>query len=273
MVVTPTWAKEVLETKNKLNRNPSAQQVKKYAELMRRGDWRETHQGIAFGTDGTLFDGQHRLAAVVEAGVPITMMVTYDLDDRSREAIDTGRKRTPGDLLKLFDLENHGKHKSFASMARVIYQLEHGDLECLPVEFADIKAFVDRFRVHLEWASKLPPRVRYMTATLRGVLAYLYCIDNDKCNEFARQISTGVGIEAGSAVHSLQRWLEQHPIKDHASRMRTVAAVMRSFLLFLEGKSSKFVRSLSGEDSQDQKKSFTELVNKVKKLRAKALAR
>lgn len=41
--------------------------VKGFAEAMSRGEWMVTHQGIAFSSAGVLVDGQHRLAAVIEA--------------------------------------------------------------------------------------------------------------------------------------------------------------------------------------------------------------
>jgi hypothetical protein len=49
----------------------SKRTVRDFAEAMRRGDWRLTHQGIAFDASGALVDGQHRLAAIVEADVPV----------------------------------------------------------------------------------------------------------------------------------------------------------------------------------------------------------
>jgi hypothetical protein len=34
-----------------------------------------THQGIAFDTQGVLVDGQHRLAAIIEADRPVELTV------------------------------------------------------------------------------------------------------------------------------------------------------------------------------------------------------
>ncbi len=49
------------------NRPISLKTVNNYALTMLKGNWRHTHQGIAFNLDGHLSDGQHRLLALVQA--------------------------------------------------------------------------------------------------------------------------------------------------------------------------------------------------------------
>lgn len=51
--VTPAKAEEWLGA-NAQNRPQSSRVVQGFAEAMRRGEWRVTHQGIAFDTDGVL---------------------------------------------------------------------------------------------------------------------------------------------------------------------------------------------------------------------------
>ncbi len=72
--VTPRRAAEYLE-RNTANRPLSKRTVREFAEAMRRGEWRVTHQGIAFDTEGALVDGQHRLAAIIEADLPVETTV------------------------------------------------------------------------------------------------------------------------------------------------------------------------------------------------------
>ncbi len=49
--ITPNKAAEYLE-RNTANRPLSARTVREFAAAMRRGEWRVTHQGIAFDTTG-----------------------------------------------------------------------------------------------------------------------------------------------------------------------------------------------------------------------------
>jgi hypothetical protein len=69
--VTPDMARTWL--KNNTNNHPvSARRV----QLIAKGKWCVTHQGIAFGPNGELYDGQHRLLAIVMANVPVPVLVT-----------------------------------------------------------------------------------------------------------------------------------------------------------------------------------------------------
>lgn len=102
--VTPAMAEEWL-AHNTTNRIVREVRVASYAATMKRGQWRLTHQGVAFGADGLLYDGQHRLLAVKTAGVPVTMLVVRGLPMVAREEIDTGTTRSGADNLTIVDGE------------------------------------------------------------------------------------------------------------------------------------------------------------------------
>lgn len=74
--------------------------VDRYARDMLNGAWNLTHQGIAFDTKGRLIDGQHRLAAIVKAGVPVKMTVVRDTPAGAFDHVDIGFCRTTADVLK-----------------------------------------------------------------------------------------------------------------------------------------------------------------------------
>lgn len=63
------------------------------------GRWKLTHQGIAIADDGFLLDGQHRVMEVFIKGLPIAIMITYNAPDDIFPFIDTGKRRSPGDVL------------------------------------------------------------------------------------------------------------------------------------------------------------------------------
>jgi hypothetical protein len=72
--------------------------VRAFAEPMRRGDWMLTHQGVAFDSNGVLVDGQHRLAAVIEAELPMEMTVFTDVEPDIFDVLDTGIRRNAADV-------------------------------------------------------------------------------------------------------------------------------------------------------------------------------
>lgn len=98
MRVTPEMASEWLKL-NSTNRRIEPKRVAFLAQQILNNNWAVTHQGIAFWDDGTLADGQHRLMAIVNAGVAVEILVTRGLKKPSIHAIDVGRPRSTRDIL------------------------------------------------------------------------------------------------------------------------------------------------------------------------------
>ncbi len=86
--ITPARAAEWLEA-NTTNRPLSRPVVRSFAEAMRRGEWLVTHQGIAFDVNGVLVDGQHRLAAIIEADLPVQLTVFREVAEGTFDVLDT----------------------------------------------------------------------------------------------------------------------------------------------------------------------------------------
>lgn len=87
--------------RNTNNRAFSPANYKQWRDVVLRGEWQVTNQGIAFLKDGTLGDGQHRLAGILLAGISVEVEVTYGLTEAERDAIDIGRKRTVSDIASI----------------------------------------------------------------------------------------------------------------------------------------------------------------------------
>jgi hypothetical protein len=115
--ITPARAGELLEA-NTANRPISKSTVRAFAEAMRRGDWLVTHQGTAFGTNGVLVDGQHRLAAVIEADLPVEMTVFSEVEPDSFDVLDTGKRRNTADVLAI---EGEKSTTMLAAMLRTVW--------------------------------------------------------------------------------------------------------------------------------------------------------
>jgi hypothetical protein len=73
------------------------------------GQWRETHQAIALNRDGIVIDGQHRLTAIVAAGMTVRVLIAKDVADETFDVIDTGSVRSPYDVLTLAGIPNAAK--------------------------------------------------------------------------------------------------------------------------------------------------------------------
>lgn len=103
-VFTPELAGKIIEERNPYNyRNISMETVAIFANDMKNGNWKENGECIKFDTNGNLIDGQHRLMAVIQSGIPIEFVVVLDLDTSVADTIDIGRKRSIEQYLKWAD--------------------------------------------------------------------------------------------------------------------------------------------------------------------------
>lgn len=99
-IVTPNEAERLLAY-NTGNRAIRKRHVDYFVRLIQQGEFQLTHQGAAFtGTmqdPGRILDGQHRLHAIVRAGIPTKLAFFWECDEATFAAIDAGVVRTFAD--------------------------------------------------------------------------------------------------------------------------------------------------------------------------------
>jgi hypothetical protein len=101
--ITPDQARQWIENANFSNPREKInwRNVTKFARAIKDGKWTTTHQGIAFDKFNRLVDGQHRLLAIIESGIPIYLMVTTGVSLDSVPDMDQGSKRDTATLLNV----------------------------------------------------------------------------------------------------------------------------------------------------------------------------
>lgn len=104
--VTPRIAASMLEH-NANNRRLNPSTVKKYASDMTAGRWEDNGQSIIMGPDEQLLDGQHRLHALIMAGVTLSFLVVRGVSEAARRTIDLTRARNIADQLRMAGVDNY----------------------------------------------------------------------------------------------------------------------------------------------------------------------
>lgn len=100
--ITPTRAQTWLRDSHDAHNRPvQPEKVRTYAEMMRAGRWKESGQPIHFDENRQLMNGQHRLRAVVESGKTIKEWVAYGFPRELFAVLDTGLRRTPGQVASM----------------------------------------------------------------------------------------------------------------------------------------------------------------------------
>lgn len=126
--ITPKIAREWLLS-NIVNRPLRPGRVEELDALWTRGEWKLTHQGIAFDVNGHLADGQHRLTFIAslpdDAKVP--MMVTWGVSKDAYFGMDRGAMRSNSDIL--------AKEKRVVEVARFIANIHLGRANGITPEY------------------------------------------------------------------------------------------------------------------------------------------
>lgn len=209
---TPAEAAEILAERNVDNRRMSKAVVDRYARDMRAGDWQLNGDPIRFALDGSLLDGQHRLAACVQSKTPLTAFVVWNLPPESQATMDDGRKRTMANTL---EFAGHRRSaKTVASILRRAIIMENNGWTSSKRGPSPTKAEMSAYfeaepmvAAAAEVADATRSHVRCAASTLG--LAYLIFarINPVMANEFFRKLRTGVGLEEGDPVLVLRERL------------------------------------------------------------------
>lgn len=123
--VTPEMAAEMLEY-NDRNRPLSTGVVKKYAAMMRAGDWHYTRAPVIF-SDKRLIDGQHRLAGIVESGETVRLDLAFGSPDDAFPFHDVGKTRTGADI---FSINGVANAPLMSAATQIIHHYEAGTSGC-----------------------------------------------------------------------------------------------------------------------------------------------
>ena len=117
-IITPEYASFLL-SKNHKNRQIKKIYLADLIEVMKRGDFVYNGETIIISDTGIVLDGQHRLLACEKSGVSIDVELIEGVSENVMPTIDTGVKRTAGDVLTL-----HGATQSLgtAKVIRTIIQ-------------------------------------------------------------------------------------------------------------------------------------------------------
>jgi hypothetical protein len=245
--ITPTKAKEYLAL-NTNNRSFQQNTASLYARLMKNGDWLLNGDTIRFNVHGDLVDGQHRLAAVVEAKVPLSTYVVRNLPIEAQLTLDQQRKRSAGDMLKMYGISDGNRMAAIVRMVhrwrngdRGMYGFSSGGTMLSAKEVVDIVE-VDEDGVYIEATKRsglASMRILAPSRAIGTMIVLMEEADAGKAKEFFDQIESGAGLEEGDPVLTLRRyWLRLSTKDQHrnvASPVYLMAGV-RAWDAFLEGR-------------------------------------
>lgn len=254
--VTPKMAVEWLGD-NHGNRNQRPRKIAAYSRDIRNGDWMTTGESIKFDYNGRLIDGQHRLEAVADTGIPIMSLVVWGLDPRVQRVLDTNAKRSAADALRFAGVQ--ASQKDIAAVARVAVAYESGRLR---TAFDNVTADLTNSET-IEWADRNPEvesaialarRVaRPLGATPAGIgyaVLVLERIDGVAAVEFfmamADKRTNGVGDPRKAALDAFDA-IRRHGRAPSAAESLNI--IFRAWNAWRDKRSLKIIRSAAASAS------------------------
>jgi len=222
--ITPQIAEQWLQKHNVRNRPMSTFKILNFAVEMAEGRWgADSHQGISFAEDGSLIDGQHRLAAIALSGVTLSLWVATNQPIKqgeifTRDVVDLGVKRTPGDILALE--RNIQDSKDVSAITRQIFIILHTGQTCPPLSIP-VQAYIyDIYRHEIATVIGLSKTVKGLRNG--SILACFVIAAKDHPAEailFEEAFWSGANLGSGSPVLALRDFVLSSQ-RDRATSIR-----------------------------------------------------
>lgn len=213
--ITPEMAEHLL-TANRHNRNLRKAWVEKLAGMMSRGEWLLTGESVKLSEDGTLLDGQHRLAAAVAAGVAFETVVVRGLPIEAQDTVDVGRGRRLADVLAI---EGHTDANALAAAINFLHRYRARNDEASPRQRLDnwrgaaptpqqALALIDEvpeLRESVRLARRLTKEIGGPVGVFAGLHTVFQKVDPIATGQFFERLEDGVQLERGDPVWHLRR--------------------------------------------------------------------
>lgn len=213
--ITPEQAKELLEA-NTANRNMRSVHVDRIASDITAGRWQMNGATIVFSADGTLLDGQHRLAAIVKSGITIPMMIVRGVSGSVMPTIDSNISRKAADVAKL---QGYTQVTRLVATTRMLMLIKTDSVDpSRKTGTGDVLALLER---HPQLSSCvadaehvrqiIPPSI---------VAAWLYLArynanEPDLANRALNTLVTGVPSYSGDPIHTFRERMISMPKGEH----------------------------------------------------------
>jgi hypothetical protein len=242
--VDPSDAKSLLE-RNTNNRKLRETVVDYYANEMINGNWIDNGDPIRIARSGRLLNGQHRLSAVVKAGVSLPFHFLSNLSEESFEQMDNGAKRTLNDNLDI--VSDH------VSILNGIYQLREGVLQRRRVGPSQIKSVVTDDI--LELIEEMPrTKRRYIRSQyVKAVTVACVLIGEPKERIFSRYHNIITLTPTNSLELNFNRWLTNNLTYKGArvSQYYAVSRLVPAFYKFFTSMESDKQFRLGEDESKE----------------------
>lgn len=249
MLVTPTLAKQMLEA-NTSNRRLRENVVMQYANDMISDRWKEnTAEMIKVSETGVILDGQHRLHGVIKANKPIYFYIATNLPDEVFDVLDTGSRRNASDVFMVQGIKNQNLIPSMISMYNLLvlgkrYGIGKHDKATnamLLEQYYKEETFWQNVarqsgNWYMAFAKILP------TSYIGGFYAYFHKLNNEKAEEFFKQLTTGIDVENNTILLLRNKLMQDKMSPRKMPQTLKMALIIKTWNYYIKGQEPKLLK-------------------------------
>lgn len=246
VTLTPAMAEAFLAV-NENNRNISPTSVNKFAADIIEGRWVFNGEPIIVAENGELNDGQHRCAAVVLAGKPITTLVVSGVPRAARFSTDMGQARTQGHLLSMAGVANANTISRAAGLMLQMDKVGHLTRGAAGYGSITKQAIVDYAHQHLEELEQAYDVVGSNNVKMigaAGVLMAAFILIARKSTpalaaEFFQSLIDGTNLGKRNPIYVARERLTKERFNGHVPPRVVIEIILRAWNLHRTGKAGR----------------------------------
>jgi hypothetical protein len=224
LAVTPAQARKWLE-QNTDNRRLRPMVVEGLRAAWDRGEWKTTHQGVAFSTSGRLLDGQHRLTFISQLPDDeiVMMNVTTGMDDATFMVIDKGVGRSTADTL--------GKSTKLVAVGKLLARV-HNASQASGLTDALVAPFIELVEpLHTELTDFCPTFVKiWSAAPVQAAAVYRMIVGEDA--DFVKATYRALVVADFQAMSPIAQSLYKQHVSGVVMSARSLDLFVRSLKVF-----------------------------------------
>src|SRR5919202_3188852 len=246
VTITPELAQEWLD-RGGTNRKITRRRIEAMTAAIQRGEWRLTGEAIKLDADGRVRDGQNRLHAIVQAGIPVRSVVARGVSEEAFDVMDTGRSRTAADVLHI---HGYPSQNALAAAARGLLFIERYG-RGFPTQ-RDSHLYVTPVTT-LQYVQQHPELIDgvhlgdhvYHSGIQGGIglwsiiMTLFLRLDAQQAAQFAEHLTTGAGLHRGHPVLVLRNRLlgsQRDQYSTLSGREALVAIAIKAWNAWREGR-------------------------------------
>jgi hypothetical protein len=227
------------------NRDLVKNSVIKLKREMQLGNWRPGASLVHFDKQGNNIDGQHRLAAAIEANMPLKTMVAFGSTIEDMMVFDTGKERKAKDRKKINKLDISQSAMitlRFACTSKgALGQMPSTVEDKLYEKYGEVAEFV---------CSRLPAGgAMGQTAMKLALIKAYYHFGEDVVERFINVINSGLpdaslGLQAKDPAFRLREWLFAKSTEVR-KRREVLAKSIKATELFSKGRGVQYLKAVT----------------------------